>query len=196
MSFSTSRSYENRLIHPIWFSPVGFPGSFTHCSTTLHDSAYSAFHCSPSAVGCFWKDGVGRGGLRSLFVFVPHPLPLPRVSHMWPHLCWKTSKRSSLARQRSAHRGSSQEAQEHLWGNSKFVFLSGSFLFHWSFTDLLPQWVYNTSMPLLTLWMQPVCPKLSHNYKGEWKFPSQHSQSFIVVQGHFWKLHFMFRNLN
>lgn len=50
--------YENQLMCPIWFNPVGFPGSFTHCSTTLHDMVYSAFHCSSSAVGCFWKDGL------------------------------------------------------------------------------------------------------------------------------------------
>lgn len=58
----------------IWFGPVGFPGSFTHCSTTLHDTVYSVFHCSSSAVGCFWKDGVWRGGLRSLsYCFRPSP---------------------------------------------------------------------------------------------------------------------------
>lgn len=27
----------------IWFGPVGFPGSFTHCSTTLHDTVTQCF---------------------------------------------------------------------------------------------------------------------------------------------------------
>lgn len=71
--FSTSGSYENQLMRPIWFNPVGFPGSFTHFSTALHDMVYSAFHCSSSAVGCFWKDGLWSG-LRS-FCFCPPPLP-------------------------------------------------------------------------------------------------------------------------
>lgn len=181
ISFSTNRSYENRLMHPIWFSPVGFPGSFTHYSTTLHDSVYSAFHCSSSAVGCFWKDCLWRGGLKTLFCFcVCPPLPpLLRVSHMWPHLCWKTSKRSSHSSQRSAHHGSSQEAQEHLWGNGK------KFLWcHW-----IPLVIHTANLPppCLLCWLCK-CRLLGLNKTIIKSLPmaqQESSQGFKIIVHHF-----------
>jgi len=65
------------LMHPIWC--VGFPGSFSHCSTTLHEMVYSGFHCSSSAVGCFWKDGLLKRRTQTSLCFCH---PSPRVSHM------------------------------------------------------------------------------------------------------------------
>lgn len=78
-------------MHPIWFSLVGFPGSFTHCSTTLHDMVYSAFHCSSSAVGCFWKDGLW-GGLRSLSPIFLSPTPPPGFHICSPICAWKRQR--------------------------------------------------------------------------------------------------------
>lgn len=86
------RSYENRLIHSIW-CPVGFPGSFSHCSSTWHDVVYSAFHCSSSAVVCFWKDGLWRDGLRPLSVF---PL-LPQGFHICSPVCSGKRQRKVLS---------------------------------------------------------------------------------------------------